>query len=91
VDTTMTTNYIFIYYCDNQLHIHLLLRQLIHSPSLVMDSSIQFCSSFLISSDIEFIRKQVNELVKTVTALPNFHIFDEILTCITDMNYNEMI
>ena len=62
---------------------------------LIMDSTIQLCSSHLTNSQLEFIRSQVNEvthkLAKATTSLPSFYIFDESPTCITDMINNEMI
>jgi len=43
----------------------------------------------------KFIRRQSNEVVheldKTTTYSASFCIFDEIPTCITDLNFNEMI
>ena len=61
----------------------------------IMDSSFQFCSSYLTNSHVEFIRRQANkvaqELTKAATSSTSFRIFDEITTCITDLIFNEMI
>jgi len=55
----------------------------------IMDSSIQLCSTYLTNSHFEFIRRQTNEvahaLAKTATSSTSFHIFDDILSCITDL------
>ena len=61
----------------------------------IMDNSIQFCNIFLTNFHVEFIRRQANEvaheLAKAATLFPNFHIFDEIPACITDLIFNEMV
>jgi hypothetical protein len=61
----------------------------------IMDSSIQFCRSFLTNSHVEFIRRQANEvahtLAKTAISSSSFRTFDEIPTYITELIFNEMI
>jgi len=63
--------------------------------SSIMDSSIQFCSTYLTNSHVEFIRRQTNEvahtLAKAATSSTSFHVFHDIPTCITDLIFNEMI
>jgi len=60
-----------------------------------MDSSIQFCNTYLTNFHVEFIRRQANDvahtLSKAATSSTNFHVFDDIPTCITDLIFNEMI
>jgi len=61
----------------------------------IMESSIQFCNIYLTNSHVEFIRKQANKIARTLakaaTSSSSFHVFDDILTCITDLISNEMI
>jgi len=53
----------------------------------IMDSSIQFCSTYLTNSHVEFIKRQANEvahvLAKAITSSTHFCIFDVTPTCIT--------
>ena len=61
----------------------------------IMDSCIQFCSSYLTNSHVEFSRRQANEvaheLAKTTTSSTSLCIFNEIPSCITNLIFNEML
>jgi len=61
----------------------------------IVDSSIQFSSSYLTNSHVEFIMRQANEvaheLAKAATSSISLCIFDEISACITDLIFNEML
>jgi ribonuclease HI len=61
----------------------------------IMDTSTQFCSTYLTNSHVEFIRRQANEvahtLTKAATSNPSLQVFDDIPTCISDLIFNEMI
>jgi len=57
-----------------------------------MDINIHYCSLYLTNSHVKFTRRQMNEvaheLAKTTTSLPNFHIFDDVPTCINSLITN---
>jgi len=61
----------------------------------IMDCNIHYCHSNLENSHVEFIRRQANsvahELAKASTSLTNFHIFNDVPTCIHDLIFNEML
>ena len=60
-----------------------------------MDSNMQFCSTNLTNSRVEFIRRQANavayELAQAATSSPNFRIYNDVPPCINDLIANETI
>lgn len=67
----------------------------INEFGVIMANNIHYYSLYLTNSHDEFARRQSNEIIhnlaKTTTYLPNFHIFDDVLTCISDLIANEML
>jgi len=61
----------------------------------IMDSNIQFCSTILTNSRVEFIRRQANtvahELARAATSSPSFRIYNDVPHCINNLIANEML